>query len=141
VRAEQLAGYDSDALRLARTAQALGYLRFQPMLDQSLPQIEMPDHAIADVLPLPGQTPVPIHDILRVLELQNRVAVLGLADPLPTLSLILKELPPPARLSLSFSTGLRPSVDREFRVHFARRVDPTLCAQLVSHGIDYVTTI
>jgi hypothetical protein len=142
VRADQLQGYQCDPLRFALTAQSLGYLRFQPVgSDQCLPSIDMPDHAIGDSTYLPGQTPVPLHDVLRILKLRNRVAVLGLHDPRPTLSLILKETPVSERLGLSFCTGLRPSVDRGFRVHFADSPDSLLHAQLASQGIDYITTI
>ncbi len=140
-RPEQLQGYHNNPLQFARTAQALGYLRFQANVADSLPSIDLPDHTIMDVPSSPERTPVPLHDVLRILKLQNRVAVLGLADPLPTLSLILKELPVSERLGLSFSTGLRLSVDRDFRIYFADRPDRAIHTQLASHGIDYVTTI
>jgi hypothetical protein len=137
-----LQGYQNDPLRFARTAQALGYLRFQPVnAEDQLPSIDMPDHSISDVACPPDKSPVPLHDILRILKLRKRVAILGLENPLPTLALILQETPLDERLGLSFCTGLRPSVDREFRVHFAQAPDSSLHAQLASQGIDYVTTV
>jgi hypothetical protein len=141
VRANQLEGYEYDTLRFARTAQTLGHLRFRPNPSDVLSIIDMPDHPLVDVAIPQELVRVPIHDILRILKLQNRVAVLGLANPLPTLSLILKETPSTERLALSYCTGLRPSVDRGFRVHFSSLSDSSLKAQLATHGIDYVTTV
>lgn len=142
VQAHQLDGYQSDPLCFARTAQALGYLRFQPVQgNDTLPTVDLPDHPIRKVISPPEETPVPLQDILTVLRRQQRVAVLGLDDPLPTLSLIIQQTAVQDRLGVSFCTGLRPSVDRDFRVHFARTSDATLHSQLASQGIDYVTTV
>jgi hypothetical protein len=139
VRPDQWEGYDNNPLALARTAQALGYLRLHRFSNESLPSIQLPDHAIPNAVRVANPAAVPLHDILRVLRLQNRVAILGFADPLPVLALVLKETPRSERLGVSFSTGLRLSVDRDFRIHFAKRADATINAQLASQGIDFVT--
>jgi hypothetical protein len=142
VHTQQLQGYQNDPLRFARTAQALGYLRFQPVKgNETLPTVDMPDHAIREVACPPDEPSVPLHNILRILRRQQRVAVLGLDNPLPTLALIIKETPEQDRLGVSFCTGLRPSVDRDFRVHFAQQPDTLLHSQLASQGIDFVTTL
>jgi hypothetical protein len=141
VQTEQLQGYGNDPLHFALTAQALGYLRFQPCVDDKLPTVELPDHSLVKTPRLNGNASVPLPEIMRILGQHSRVAVLGASDPIAVLSLILQQLPVDERLSLSFSTGLRPSLDRSFRLHFAGQPDSSLKTLLASHGIDYVTAV
>lgn len=138
VQHEHLAGYDQNPLRLARTARTMGYLRLHLPKNDVLPVIDLPDRSLAPLAPGANTAAIPLHDILRILRLQGRIAILGLDDPLPTLTLILQETPAAERPLVSFATGLRISVDREFRVHFSRSADTTLNAQLRHQGIDSV---
>jgi hypothetical protein len=75
---------------------------------------------------------------MRSLRLQRRIAVLGVPDPLPALAQIIRDLSNEDRLKLSFTTGLKPSVHRDFRVHFVDAVDANLHAQLSQQGIELV---
>ena len=136
LRSEQLSGYDNNPLVFARTARLLGNLRLLANIPAHLPPVELPTR------PLKGcgsQLDRRVHlrdDVFRNLTLQHRIAVLGLPDPLPALAQILRDLSGEDRLNLSFTTGLKPSVHRSFRLHFVDSVDAQLHAQLSQQGID-----
>lgn len=139
MRRDQLAGYENNALALIRTAMTLGFLRLHVAPPEQLEAIELPDHALADVVEQTEAAHVPIDDVMRILRFQNRVAILGLRNPYPTLAQIIQGTPREERLHLSFTTGLKPSVHRDFRLHFVTSADMQLHGQLTSQGIDLVT--
>lgn len=139
VSTEQLAAYQDDPICLALTAQSLGYLRFQPLGREDLPTVDLPDHPLARPSRAPSEVLAVLPDVIRTLRLKQRVAVIGLNDPLPALGELLHNTPQEERLGISFSTGLRLSVARGFRVHFAKRADAAFYAQLSSQGIDFVS--
>jgi hypothetical protein len=139
VHTEHLQAYQEDPLALARTAQSLGLLRFQPIGREDLPVLELPDHSLVKPSRPATEVLAILPDLIRTLRLKHRVAIIGLDDPLPTLSKLLQDTPREERLAISFSTGLRLSVARSFRVHFARYADAAFYAQLSTQRIDYVT--
>jgi hypothetical protein len=136
---EQLARYQNHPLLVAQTAQLLGNLRLMTSIPHHLSPVELPDR------PLNGcaaQLPAMVflrEEVLRSLRYPNRVAVLGLADPLPVLTQILRDTPLEERLKLSFTTGLKPSIHRDFRLHFVTAVDAPLHAHFSQQGIETVT--
>lgn len=140
VRPEQMKPYQFDALQFARTAYALGYLRLKAFPPESLPRVDLPEHAMTVPEYSPDAPPLGFDDILRTLRFQNRLVVVGQPDPIPLLMLILRETKPEDRLKLSFCTGLRPSVHRNFQLHFADQPDAALYSQIAQQGLDYVTT-
>ncbi len=139
LRREQLAGYENNALALIRTALTMGELRLHVAPPDQLDPIELPDHALADVVEEGAAGNVPMDDVMRILRFQNRVAILGLSDPYPTLAQIIRSTPREDRLKLSFTTGLKPSVHRDFRLHFVSGSDIQIQSQLTSQGVDLVT--
>lgn len=140
VRAEQLASYQFDALQFARTAHVLGYLRLAASPPDVLPVLDLPSHPLTMPKYSTDAPPLGFDDILRTLRFQNRLVVVGQHDPLPMLMLILRETKPEDRLKMSFCTGLRPSVHRNFQLHFADQPDATLYSQIAQQGLDFVTT-
>ena len=141
LRREQLLGYDNNLSVLARTARLLGSLRLMTEVPTQLPSVELPARPIKGC---GSQLERQVHlrdDVIRSLRLQHRVAVLGLPDPLPALAQIIRDLSGEDRLKLSFTTGLKPSVHRDFRLHFVDSVDANLHAVLSQQGIDLVTAV
>jgi hypothetical protein len=139
LRSQQLSGYDNNLVVFARTARLLGNLRLLASIPSRLRPVELPE------CPIKGcgsQLDRRVHlrdDVVRQLRLQHRIAVLGLTDPFPALAQIIRDLSTEDRLELSFTTGLKPSVHRSFRLHFVDAVDANLHAQLSQQGIDLVT--
>ena len=136
---DQLQGYAFNALEFAYTALALGALRLTMSLPDRLSTVDLPEKPLARVALPRGESPVPMDEVGRILLLGSRVAILGLEKPLPVLALLMRDVPEQERLSLSFCTGLRPSLDREFRVQFAHEPDSNVYKQYASQGVDYVT--
>lgn len=139
LRPDQLAGYENDALALIRTALTLGFLRLYVAPPEQLEAIELPDHALANPVEEVEVANVPMDDVMRILRFQNRVAILGLGNPYPTLARIIQGTPREDRLNLSFTTGLKPTVHRDFRLHFVSSADVQIHGQLTSQGVDLVT--
>ena len=139
LRGEQLPGYENNPVVVARTARLLGALRLLLNIPSHLPSLELPDR------PLKGcaaQQPPRIflrEEIIRSLRFPNRVAVIGVRDPLPVLTQIVRDLPSEERRKLSFTTGLKPSVHRDFRLHFLGDVDAAIHAQLSQQDIELVS--
>lgn len=138
LRREQLSGYDNNPLILARTARLLGNLRLVAQVPAHLSPLELPPRPITGCdAEFDGRVFLR-EEIMRHLRTPRRLAVLGLADPLAALAQVLRDLPADDRLQLSFTTGLKPSVRREFRLHFVPATDTALHAQLSQQGIDLV---
>jgi len=139
LRREQLAAYDNHPLLVAQTARLLGNLRLMAHIPSQLATLELPDRPLK-ACPAQHATRVFLREeLLRSLRYPNRVAVLGLADPLPVLTQIVRDSTRDERLKLSFTTGLRPSVHRDFRLHFVPAVDAPLHAHFSQQGIETVT--
>jgi hypothetical protein len=65
----------------------------------------------------------------------QRVALIGIEDPAATLHVILRRMHRAARPDFSFTTGLRPTVRRPFRLHFLPTGDAPRLRELESLGI------
>jgi hypothetical protein len=128
----QLRGYKDDPLSLARAALALGHLRLEAAVPARLPRVELPDSTACHCLPnawdgLPrgagevfGQQCASNRsgEAAALLASGERLALVGHAQPLAALEAVFAQLAPAERMRTSFTTGLRPSVHREFRLHF-----------------------
>ncbi|MEC8553799.1 MAG: hypothetical protein VXZ82_02215 [Planctomycetota bacterium] len=76
--------------------------------------------------------------LIETAELVNarkRVALVGVEQPLEFLRELLPQLGGEIRAGLSFTTGLQPSSQRPFQVHFVSDVDMRLQASLDGQGI------
>ncbi len=139
LRGDQLASYEDSPLLVAQTARLLGALRLLLNVPSQLRPLELPDRPLTGCA---AQQPPRIflrEEILRSLRFPNRVAILGVRDPLPVLTQIIRDLPREERRKLSFTTGLKPSVHRDFRLHFVHAVDSALHAQLSQQGVELVS--
>ncbi|MEM7559300.1 MAG: hypothetical protein AAF394_09260, partial [Planctomycetota bacterium] len=76
--------------------------------------------------------------IIEAAELVNagkRIAFVGVEQPIELLQELLPQLGGGIRAGLSFTTGLQPSSQRPFQVHFVSDVDMRLQASLDGQGI------
>jgi hypothetical protein len=142
LRRDQMAGYENNPLALCRAAFALGHLRLTNDLPDHLPTVEIPEETWIGSAPYKAnQTASPslLDDAQRLLDDQQRVALIGLADPLAAVERLIRRTPIEQRLDLSFTSGLKPSVDRRFRLHLLKSADTASRRRLASLGIQCVS--
>ena len=135
---QQLAGYDNNPLTLARTARALGHLRLLAAIPERLPTVDLPDcsPSYPEPTPRPQRVPNPfVESILERLRSGGRAAVIGLPQPLAVLEEVFLRTSLRERLALSFTTGLKPSQHRPFRLHLLPD-DEAIRRQLATLGLD-----
>lgn len=157
MRLEQLSGYHFNPLAVARTALALGHLWLQPHPEERLSTVTLPPRsavpcgneadetvlkAIDDEPPTSDRaaraTPPLLGQVLDLIRDGQRVAVAGIRDPIAAFGELIALIPPAERPEVSFTTGLKPSIRRAFRLHFLPTADPTLRRSLTSQGIHCV---
>lgn len=157
MRVEQMAGYHCNPLAVAQTALALGHLRLQPSAAERLEPVTLPSRSIvpsgagvdegepggpgAAAPPASSTsraTPPLLAQVLDLLRGGERVAVAGIRDPLAAFGELIQCVPATERTRVSFTTGLKPSIRRAFRLHFLPRPDPSLRRSLTSQGIHCV---
>lgn len=138
---QQFRHYACNAIAVAKTALALGYLRLS--LDSGRSELgkaclpERPIMASPPAFsPSPDSRSEPMFEqIRRLLSMSRRVAVAGLNKPIDAMARLLDDLPEDARMDLSFTTGLTPSTRRPFQVHFLDSVGHKLHHSLDSQRI------
>ncbi|WP_203328981.1 GAP1-N2 domain-containing protein [Candidatus Laterigemmans baculatus] len=145
---EQFAGYAFNPLAVAKTAFALGHLRLRAVVPEALPTITLPRRSfdlLAEASPLDvggaaasgGRTAVPplLSKVVELLRSEQRVAVAGVRDPLAAFEELIARIPLDERPGVSFTTGLKPSARRPFRLHFLTTSDHALRRVLATQGI------
>ena len=139
LRHEQLAGYDYNPVLLARVALALGHLRLRPVNPVRLPAVELPDRPIcgptisSDRAGWAGS----MERLWHLSKSCERVAVGGASDPLGLAADLISRVPGHQRVELSFTTGLKPTLSRPFRLHFVCSADAALRRLLTTQGIAF----
>ena len=145
---EQLEMFDFDAISLARTAVALGYLRLPlDLRREQLPDVVLPEHPLvrplaqrdqhAFVRPVAGL----IDEVAKLVTSAQRVAVTGLADPIDAIELLIAKLPVAQRKRFSFTTGLSPSIRRPVQAHFYRHPESVRRRALESQDVVYLSAM
>jgi hypothetical protein len=66
---------------------------------------------------------------------EERVAVIGIPDPWTVLRHVMNQLPQDVRSTISFTTGLKPSLRRPFTLQFLSSANRTMRQTLGSSGI------
>lgn len=140
LRSNHLAGYDCCPLALYRAAASLGHLKLMFAPTEKLPELELPTRTY---LGCTAASNAPLHptlmsNVCRHLRDEGRVAVLNVDQPLSIVSHVLAGLPPEERYWMSFTTGLKPSRHRQFRLNLAPAGDQNLIRQYVAQGISCV---
>jgi hypothetical protein len=140
VRPEQLAAYDNHPLRLARTAWIVGGLRLENNY-RNLAPLDLPDRCLrTDPWPEPADMPQRhvLDKVALWLHQRERVALLGAAATFQDLAYVLGQLTRDERRWVSWTTGLKPSVQRPFRLHLFPTREPATRSQLTAQGVTCV---
>jgi GTPase-associated protein 1, N-terminal domain type 2 len=138
LRHEQLAGYENEPLTLARTAMLLGQLRLSGNITERLPSLCLPGqspHAVEDRSNSDHAHETILRRAISLLDQGERIALVAEHSPTSILEAIFTAISPTERLQLSFTTGLRPSPDRRFRIHVLPFVNRSIQQQLTALGI------
>ena len=81
--------------------------------------------------------------LVRSIQLLNqgeRIALIARQSASATLERLFESTSMTRRLQLSFTTGLKPSPDRRFRIHVLPFINPKIHSQLSALGIRFVAT-
>lgn len=140
---KELSGYSNSPIAFARTAMLLGYLRLSAHVSEHLPNVHFPARAPRAVVD--NRTDESGRDELlaRCLQLLiqgERIALIDGQSAANTMGYLLEGTPVANRLQLSFTTGLKPSPDRSFRIHLLPFVNSTIHRQLSALGIRFVAS-
>jgi len=114
---EQFAGNAMALMRLARTE---GHFSFVTRFELRLPPLNLPDFTpsvLWSSTQRPGQGAI-ADEVVGRLSHGERIALTHCLQPPLLLQQIVLRLKPPQRLELSFTTGLKPTAHRPFRLHF-----------------------
>ncbi len=148
--AHQFAAYNHSACLAASTALAFGYLRLPIDTPRTLEPITLPDVPLAtDWIPPSSQTmdrstcsssshpnlSTALAETVDALTERKRCAVISAFQPKSLIKELLPLLGAKVRSSLSFTTGLLPSAQRPFQLHFFPNLDHKLRRTLDSLGI------
>ena len=128
---DQFIAYGCNAIALVESAMAMGYLRLplHPEREVLEPAI-LPSRAIIES-PMRGNEQEEDEDqelldqVTALIQSTRRVAIIGLSDPVQSISHLVPRLSMEARRSLSFTTGLSPAVRRPFQLHCLPTADRT----------------
>lgn len=137
MNAEQFAAYGNNPVTVLRTAITLGHLRWRDGVDPRLPELDMPDEVPLSTARMQVDTEHHqfAQEALACLARHGRVALVGPMDACPVLEAMLTSVPPSERVAFSFATGLRPSIQRPYRIHFLPSATPPYRRQLAGMGI------
>ncbi len=158
----QFSAYHNNAMLVARTALALGWLRIPRDMPSRLEPIELPDiplpasrgsssfcppHITDQVDKSPtisgssrttGDDQLDVHvlsSLTELLENKQRIGIVGARNPLRMVESFIEHLPMAHRRAFSFTTGLQPTYNRPFQAHFLASTSPALAQTLKSEGI------
>ena len=136
-----LAGYGNNPLTLARVARALGHVRWRNEFPPRLPEVDLPDEASSEfIAPTPSRAFPLLEETVNLLRRDQDVALLTESDGLAFIAAILERLAEPERCQLSFTSGLKPSQQRPFRLHVIRHADRETQQKLRCQNIHCVAT-
>lgn len=141
---QQFAGYDNNAMLVARTALALGWLRLPSEIPSRLEAFELPDYPLVTSGTSINATAAAELDVgllVRLTELldnDQRFAIVGARNPVEIIESLLEILPVERRRTFSFTTGLLPTLSRPFQAHFLASTTPAMNQSLKSEGITLI---
>ena len=156
---KQFAAYDNNAMQVAKTALALGWLRIPKDMPSRLQAFDLPDYPLK---PATGNRVFLKHraadrdaekwstssedfdefsllrELTELLNANKRLAIIGAPSPIELVAKLISHLSPEERREFSFTTGLPPALHRPFQAHFLPDVDRALNQLLKSDGITVV---
>lgn len=137
LRDDQFHSYSYNPIAVARTAMTLGHLRLPlDMTRQNLDPVSLPSRPIEDHGDELGDgSEQLLEDVTALVNEAQRVAVIGVAEPLETVGRLIPRLAVETRRECSFTTGLTPAVRRPFQAHFLNSADAAMQRSLDSQNI------
>lgn len=136
-RTSQLSTHDHNPLSLAALALSLGHLRLRQKMPRELQPLEMPESNWSTLIKQPNQGDCDSETIEKLQKLlsSSRVMVVGAPSPRNIVGQLLHRMPIDQRSRLTFTTGLRPSLHRPFRLQFLPQVSENLRDKMAAAGI------
>ena len=138
MRPDQLIGYRYNPMVLASSLLSRGLLRFQSESASQLDPLNVPESsplASYHSTKLANSYGRQAERIVDTLRRGDRVVVLGAEDPAGVAAEVEQRLNDQERASVSFATGMKPSVNRPFKVQFLKEVPDHQQKQLRSQGV------
>ena len=133
----QFEAFQCNYINLIRAITALGYLRLPDSFSSKLQSLQFPETPF----PCDGMsdnqqdaTPIAPREV-ECLEQGQHLAFLGLSSPLAIMNGLMRQLSEPCRRRLSFTSGLSPSQNRPFQIHFLSDPSHDQCRRLKSLAI------
>lgn len=119
LRRDQFEPFENDAVAMIRQARSEGGFQFEREFAETLSAMHLADATpgASWLLPISKSEAAVVPDAVGRLRRGERVAITHCCDPLAMLQNVLREFPPAERLTLSFTTGLKPTAHRPFRLH------------------------
>lgn len=120
--------YEFDAASVYRRARIEGQFQLDPRFPTTLPPADLPDvGAAAFWVPRLDECENRLAgDVLQRLTHRERLAVFACEHPLAVLRTVLRHAPKSLRRDVSFATGLKPTANRPFQLHFLPSDTPEL---------------
>jgi hypothetical protein len=125
LRKDQMQGYSHDPTAVVRTALALGHLRLPlDMRRDRLLQVQIPTQPLfrsetqRQTTSDRRSSGALIDEIVALIRASERVAIVGLSDPMDAVESLISKLSVTQREKFSFTTGLSPSIRRPLQAHF-----------------------
>lgn len=120
VRQEEFQHFGGNAIELAELARARGMLRLRGSVSESLPTLRFPDRPASRFANtrrvLPPSDEQRMRAALERLRAGERVLVIGCQQPVVAIRSLIEAIPEGHRRRFSFSTGLRPSLQRPYQI-------------------------
>lgn len=160
---EQFAAYGNNAMLVAHTAVALGWLRLPIEMTSRLEVFKLPSYPLAtkpeyqefleehtgeysslvwgspreELFNKDSNTNLP-SEISELLKHRKRLAIIGASSPTEMVEILISQLSIQARREFSFTTGLPPAIHRPFQAHFRPYCNPIQNQILKSEGVTVV---
>ncbi len=136
-----LAGFHDNVVLFANAIRTRGALFVQQTaVNTELPILNLPDRSIFKPADYAGNImDVEPEKIVRAIEIHQRVAIIGVADPMRFLCALIAQLPVERRFETSFSTGLDISDRRPFNLQFFSVASADLKKELVQAQVRMIS--
>jgi hypothetical protein len=132
-----LRDFGNDPVALLRLARCEGLFGLVTKFDRRLPSLALPEARPSVHWSVPARKGVgeTVDEIAGRLERGERLAVTHCFNPLTVLQHLIRRMPDSHRLELSFTTGLKPTAHRPFRLHFLPGDSPEIRRAASALGI------
>ncbi len=126
-RQDEFRRFGGNAIQLTELARARGMLRLRGDVSAPLPPLDFPDRPASRFVTarrlLPQDDEQRVQSALEKLRAGERVLMLGCREPVSAVRSLIEAIPEEHRSRFSFSTGLRPSLQRPYQISMLPALD------------------